>query len=370
MIKYSFLILFLLPFTALAQISITGKVLSASDKKPVASASVFLSNALVGGKTNDDGMFTLNGVRSGQYELVVTVVGYETYRRMVQINNASIILPAIELAVKTTELNVVNIRPDPEWGKRYATFKREFLGTSEIAKQCKILNPEMLDLEYNAAGRKLTATSYDFLEIENKALGYRIKYLLTNFLKDGKTNLIYFEGSAFFENMKGSKSDLKRWQKKRNEVYTGSSMHFLRSVLASSVSENGFEVLRLVRTPNPAYNGFNYRYFQTLVNKPLEMADYIKLTDQKGLFAMKYADCLYVEHYKKPRKEKGKGESIELDKPAGPATIIAFAEPYALFDNNGIITNPASLVFEGAWGTSRMAEMLPVDFEPTIKLRH
>jgi hypothetical protein len=32
-----------------------------------------------------------------------------------------------------------------------------------------------------------------------------------------------------------------------------------------------------------------------------------------------------------------------------------------------VITTPSALVFEGKWGKSRTAEMLPVDFEPAKK---
>jgi hypothetical protein len=40
-----------------------------------------------------------------------------------------------------------------------------------------------------------------------------------------------------------------------------------------------------------------------------------------------------------------------------------FSKPYALFDANGIFTDPTALIFDGDWGLSRMATMLPVDYE-------
>ena len=42
-------------------------------------------------------------------------------------------------------------------------------------------------------------------------------------------------------------------------------------------------------------------------------------------------------------------------------------EAYAFFDNNGIISNPRSIIFEGDWGIYRMAEMLPVNYEPAAQ---
>jgi hypothetical protein len=46
------LFLFLLPFAAMGQYRITGRVVDAATKQPVADASVFLSNASAGAKTN------------------------------------------------------------------------------------------------------------------------------------------------------------------------------------------------------------------------------------------------------------------------------------------------------------------------------
>ena len=48
MLKFYITLLLLLPLSAVAQFTITGKVLDREDKKPVANASVFLSNATNG----------------------------------------------------------------------------------------------------------------------------------------------------------------------------------------------------------------------------------------------------------------------------------------------------------------------------------
>jgi len=41
-----------------------------------------------------------------------------------------------------------------------------------------------------------------------------------------------------------------------------------------------------------------------------------------------------------------------------------FSKPYAAFDANGIFTDPTALIFNDAWGPSRMAIMVPVDYDP------
>lgn len=359
-------IFFILPVTCFAQIKITGKVIDAETKTSVASASVFLSNASVGNKTDNAGLFVLQNVKPGQYELVVSIVGYETYRQTIMTADKDITLPDIKITLKTTGLKEVNIRPDPNWANNYFTFKREFLGTSELAKQCRILNPEMVDLEYDKTTRVLSASSYDFLEIENLALGYKIKYLLSKFIKDNKENKVYFEGSALFENLKGSDKDKRRWQRNREKAYLGSPMHFLRAIIGNNLAGNKFEAMRLIRKPDPDYHGGlnQHKYIQTLVNAPLAIDDFVRLTDTKGLFALTFKDCLYVVYTQKNADRQDESVYRPLDMPNYPISILTFNEQYVVFDSNGVIANPASVTFEGAWGGNRMAEMLPVDYTP------
>ncbi|WP_426670624.1 carboxypeptidase-like regulatory domain-containing protein [Mucilaginibacter sp. McL0603] len=338
-----FFLLVFLPFTTLGQHHLAGKILNQADKKPVANASVFLSNATAGAKTNEDGTYEITGVHSGRYELVVSIIGYETYRQTLMVNR-NIALPDIEIIPKAIALKEVDIRPDLNRERNYKLFEEEFLGQSDYAKQCKILNSDMLDIHYDEQSRQLTASSFDFIEIENKALGYKIKYLLTQFTRDYRNGLLFYEGSALFEELPDQKMQ-RRWQKARLKVYNGSSMHFLRSVIANRITEEKFKVFRLVRKLNPDYNGSGRKYLETVYKTLLTTSDFVKTTDDKGLFALEFEDCLSIT----------RGDL---------STNIIFEKPYSLFDNNGVFLDPASVTFEGDWGKNRMAELLPVDYYP------
>ena len=50
--------------------------------------------------------------------------------------------------------------------------------------------------------------------------------------------------------MKGGDGKQKRWEKRRDEAYYGSIMHFMRSVYRNKISEEGFEVRTLKKIPN------------------------------------------------------------------------------------------------------------------------
>jgi hypothetical protein len=380
MLKYLAFLLLILPASLFAQNTIMGKILSLVNKKPVPDASVFLSNASVGGKSADDGSFTLSNVKNGQYDLVVSCVGYETHHQTVFVNNSNISIAEIALMPKVTELKEVKVRYDAEHDRHLQQFITEFVGRSANARDCKILNPEIVDLDFEKATGKLTASTDDFLIIENKALGYRIKYLLQSFSLEPKRGYVSFYGSPMFENLAGKAGQLKRWQKKRMEVYLGSDMHFLRTCIINQVDEQGFRVLRLIRQPNPqrpadsiikaklkqfkpaVANGtvtindsLSYwsrmsnqpKTIQTLVTKPLNTSEYVKRTDTKGIFALSFPDCL----------------NITYKKDADNDSILTFYKQYVFFDSNGVFIEPGSTTLEGKWATMRIAELLPVDYE-------
>lgn len=46
-------------------------------------------------------------------------------------------------------------------------------------------------------------------------------------------------------------------------------------------------------------------------------------------------------------------------------SMINFNAQYALFDFNGVISDPSSLVYEGFFTEQRVANQLPNDFVPT-----
>jgi len=363
-------ILFLSPFTCLAQNIITGRILNNTDKTPVANASVFLNNAVAGSKTDDKGAFTITNVRPGQYDLVVSILGYETSHQNILVNK-DIKLADISLAPKTMMLQEVRIKPKGDWAKNYERFKQYFFGYSAYARQCKILNKnleDLLDLDYDSRTRTFTARSTDFLEIENKALGYKIRYLLQELKSDGVANINYYEGTASFEELKGSKSQMRRWKKNRLNAYEGSSMHFLRSVIANDFNTEGFKVFRLIRKLNPNYKGFGAKYNQTLVNMPLDVKDFVRLTDVTGEYALNFSDCLYITYDKKRAHLNPKDlQNLQatpqfLDDPLN--TTLIFNEQNVFFDNNGIIINPLGILFDGNWGHRLTAELLPVDYVP------
>ncbi|WP_426668871.1 carboxypeptidase-like regulatory domain-containing protein [Mucilaginibacter sp. McL0603] len=355
----------LLPLECFAQFNISGRVLNHADKKPVADATVFLDNALVGNKTANDGTFELHNAQPGKYKLVVSIVGFETYSQTIQVSNSNIILNDIELTPKAIALKEVSIKPkkeDPDRKRNYEWFKTEFLGSSDLAGECKIKNPDVIDLDYDVKTNTLTASSYDFIEIENNVLGYRIKYLLSNFTLekiDANTKKVHYEGSALFESLKGTITQERDWQKMRQAVYNNSSMHFLRALISNRLGEEGFRVLQYANYGKP-------KQHPALLDIPLQQKDIMEPTEHKGIYSLGCAgDALHITYNKDHHFPKN-GQTAHLDDSYNTATtIISFNSTHALFDDNGGIINPNSLLFSGYWGRKRVAELLPVDYKPS-----
>ncbi len=142
-------------------------------------------------------------------------------------------------------------RQPPTGKKNYEAFRKEFIGSDENAKYCTILNPHILNLEYNQTKQLLHADADEFLIVENKALGYRVKFLLNDFKIDKIANLISREGQQVFEDLPGSDAQKKKWHEKREEAYYGSAMHFYRSLYTEKLAQEGFILYHLTRSLDP-----------------------------------------------------------------------------------------------------------------------
>jgi hypothetical protein len=373
-------LLFFLPCSLFAQNTISGKVISSANKNAVSAASVFLNNTTTGTNTLTDGSFSLRNVQNGAYKIIVSCIGYEPYTQSIIVAK-DIHLKDIELTPKITELAEVIITTKHRSHRNLylRIFINEFLGQTKNARSCKILNPGIIHFIYDNNSEKLTATTSDFLIIENKALGYRIKYLLASFLSDERWGKTAYTGMSFFEQMDSTAAQQMIWKKKRAETYGNSQMHFLRACIAGSFDGQRFTVWKVIRTPSESrppdsivneqinkLSGYSdtspelskwlkiakqLPYDETIDRTPPEIYDYIKRTDQKGIFAFGFPFTLMINY-----NNSSNGSDRN-------SSFVTFVAPYAYFDNNGILITPQNCLIRGFWGDKRVAELLPDDYK-------
>jgi hypothetical protein len=384
--------------------TISGKVSRAATKSPIARASVFLSNSSFGTVSSDNGIYALNNIRPGQYTLVVTAIGYEDFIKTILVDRDAISLD-IELKDKSIQLRevVISTSTKADWRRNYEQFKEEFIGTDKNAKDCEVINPDVLNFTTHKSKKVLEAYADDFLIVENRALGYRVKFLVKDFKSDHISGIISYSGQRLFEELRGKESQKKKWQAKRDEAYYGSAMHFYRALYKNKLNEEGFEIYKLRRSLNPnrppedviqkhmdklnaQYNSRSFNlsidtvkywtdmqnmsryYMQNLSTVKYFEEEICRTTDKPGIYALTFPDCLYVVYTKKREETYFKEVYRTLTMPNYETTILSFLgnERVSFFDMNGIILAEGPL-YEGTWSKSRLSTLLPVDYVPVVE---
>lgn len=244
-----FILLFqLLGYYTIAQTTLKGTVVDALTNKPVAGTSVFIPNSSIGAIANAEGYFTLT-IPSGKYDIVFTVIGFET--RL--INSASVdAFTVVKLTPKAKELDEVVIRSYDKngwanWGK---FFLESFIGTTDNAEECFIKNTGVLRFSHDKKNNELIVIATEPLQITNKALGFNITYQLEHYSYNFKTKMLFYHGYPLFKAMDGNNRKQKRWAENRKLAYEGSQLHFMRALYRNQLSEEGFAVRRLKKVKN------------------------------------------------------------------------------------------------------------------------
>ena len=391
---YTAIIFVILSFTVSAQ-TITGKVVSSASKTGVAKASVFLNNATFGTATEDDGTFSLRGVKPGQYDLIVSVLGFEEYTEKVQVGSTPINLN-ISLTPKVMMMREVVISSNADWKKNFEQFKKEFIGTTENAKYCKIDNPRILSLMYTRKTQTLEASTDEFLVMENNALGYRVKFLLKEFNSSGITNTINYAGRALFEDLPGTAAQKQKWKAKRDEAYYGSARHFYRSLYKNQLGQEGFVIYDFNRAPDPnrppeaiikqkikqfqMVNRDSIRYWlqkdampkwyhERLTKPALTAYDVLRKPKEEGLYVLTFPNYLYVVYTKKYETEDFRDLYRPLDMENFETSVVTLFSPAVFFDLNGTVIQDSPL-YEGTWSKAKLANLLPVDYEPSDPIKN
>ncbi len=383
---------------AKAQKLVSGVVLDAEKNSPVPKASVFLNNTSIGTTANDKGEFQLQ-VPAGKYELIVSSVGYVTSNQTITAEEVMGFL-TVKLTLKAPELETVVIEPYEKdgWQKWGRFFLENFIGTSALAEDCKILNKEVIRFRYSKAANKLTAHALEPLKIENKALGYRIQYQLETFEYNFGNKYMLYVGYPFFELMDGKAKKQNAWQQKRADVYHGSMMHFMRSVYRNTLQQEGFEVRRMKKIPNGekariramdrssvvknatgnlitvglpespdsvAYYQKVRRQpdFHDIIGRDILVGDSIAFALDTVTAALSFPDYLFVR-YKNGNVPK---EYIQRF-PDGAHAMVSYVQllndEVVAIQSNGMFYNPVDLISSGYWAWSeKMATMLPFDYK-------
>lgn len=346
-------------FETFAQQKLTGRIVDATTNAPIVSASVYLSNTSIGTVSNDSGEFLINRIPSGKYDLVVSCIGYETYIQTLESNKLAFLNIKLKQRIKELKEVVVESFDKNGWQKYGNFFLESFIGKSGNADNCKILNKDVIKFNYSSSKNLLKAFTTEPIIIQNKALGYNLKYDLQLFTYNYTTHILYFEGYPFFQEMESNKvHKQKRWLQKRDEAFYGSMMHFMRALFRNKLAENKFEVRKIVEQKN----------MNILIDKLLP-GDSIAYALDSVTVSLEFKGKLDIVYKGKRMIYNDSHSSIKFRKDEFPTSQIKLiGDKNIEVVSNGSYYNPVSVLTNGYWAlTEKIANMLPFDFKPSIQ---
>jgi hypothetical protein len=321
-----------------------------------------LNNTSLGVATELNGEFSLKGPENpGVYELVVSFVGYETGKVTINWTGTNKQLGFIELTPKEEELKSIEVvaKRDVTWERKYNKFKKAFLGNSDYARECEILNPWEIEFTSDKEGI-LRATANNPIQIQNNALGYLVFFDLTQFKTQGQAYLI--EGQTRFQELPPKDSVQKtRWRANRETTYRRSRQYLLQSIVQHHLLGEGFKLYK----EKPGFENASSRsafFYQELGRflLPMDTGSMVRQTKQKGVFSIRANGNLEVHYTKAFARRRTYNDVPWL---VGWVTI----QDSLLVNEDGIELNPLAVNVSGYLNAERVANLLPLNYRAGLK---
>jgi hypothetical protein len=347
---------------SLLRVNITGTVVDDSSNVPLENVNVFISQTTLGAGTDLHGCFEIKNVPQGSYSITASRIGYEVSKVQIVVTEDGISQFEIRLKLASIHLGeVVVSAPDPsEWRKQLVKFQICFFGQTENGESCRILNPEVLD--FSDDEDLFTARADAPLEIENEALGYHIRFLMTVFrvgtawehgLKGKK---IEYDGSTLFSQLEPSAPEkLEKWKMNRIRAYEGSVRHFIASLTKGSWETDGYRISLEDKAFNPGIQVGRLK----LTAKNIDLI--LSPTASPDFKTLHYDGVLEVKYYN-ARIERVMGLLVK----AGGVPQVSWLQ----LNLDSITVNSLGRVEEhfpttvfGYWEQERFASNLPLDYE-------
>lgn len=349
--------------------TIFGKIIDNKTAQPVPFATVFLSGTSIGTQSGEDGSFMLNPVPKGKYDLTISCLGYQLTSIQIAFDGADRKLN-IRLLPQAKVLKEIEFKVKASAYRRYRSeFKRTFLGQTFNSGKCTIINLDDVDFGYDEEGRVLTASCDKPIIVENRAIGYRMYYLMSMFKLDYRTGYYSVSGIPRFEPLRTKKSgELKSWLKQRDRSYNGSMNHFMVSLKYSCLAENNFSIFLLEKNHGQGPAGGEWEKLgDTLfrVKRITEAELFARRKNERLLLKIIYAGETQEPNYYRNHSHEDAGRANRLVVQALPQTsYIKFTRHELVIYENGYYEDPLTFLIYGYMAWERMADLLPAEYRP------
>ncbi|MDE0558347.1 carboxypeptidase-like regulatory domain-containing protein [Algoriphagus sp. NF] len=395
--KWIYVLLFthIISFAASSQQILKGRILEPVTESPIPYATVYLANTTLGTTADENGVFSME-IPSGSFEVIVRMLGYESATFSIQSNRLPKPGYIIFLKPSDTELNEIEVEDerDPSWYKNLQTFKLYFLGNSKNASKAKIENEKVLRMDDQSQKGILRVTATKNLKIHNPNLGYYLDFQLEEFQFRSRGSTYQYAGYPLFtEEGDLSKSRLRKIQKNRLEAYQGSLQHLIRSLHQGIASEEGFEIRRLHRIPNPdkpadslilqakkQYDSTSSETIKSILKRDFldkeslpDSIDQLEKSpiDPKILLSRDSENNTFLEvdfalHVtfkleSEPREYLGQNNP---KKPGPQISTLYFQNKKLQIFENGSYPDPFAILIDGYMGWKKVADLMPLDYLP------
>lgn len=324
-----------------------GTVVDAATREPISGASVYIDGTSKGVITDLDGNFIFNYPEGVSSSLVVRMLGYQSVKFQDPLNAN---LDLIKLIQNVDELDAAVLELDP-WSreKKEQFFKKYFIGNSKFSQDVEILNLDKVRLRFNPSTALLTARCKEPILIRNNYLGYKISYDLLDFeltfnkqntdsLPDGirvknatqkeffNLREAFYSGSSFFQELPtDKKSVLRRYKRRREELYKVGEMRFYKAIYNRQLKEQG------------------YKLFEK---------------DWK----VSVSDHLRIYNFGDLKKVRFRNEKYSLLDDKGNQTELYLNGETILIHKYGINITPKNFKFSGFLAELKVGGMLPLDY--------
>lgn len=341
--------------------TISGRVIDKQTLVPLQAASVFAQNTTFGTTTDADGQFKLK-LPNGGYDLVVTFTGYQTESVRITTADGHEQPMPFALLPKDKAMEAVAVVGSNEvkdgWDKYGRFFIDEFIGKTSFGNQCTLRNKEALKFYFSKRKNRLKVLATEPLEIQNDALGYRLQYTVDSFTYDYGAQVAMYTGYPLFEERQ-PQDELQRalWAHNRAMAYKGSILHFMRSLYAQRLKNEGFEIQFLVKNGDAEQVVEIKNYYGALQYAKDDSTQNVDIQPNQPILAVLYTrekpDSAYWA-----QGDATTPKDFQL-------SFLSFAQGTGLvIAQNGFYYNQDDLSINGYWTWEKVGDMLPYDYRP------
>ncbi len=347
----------------LPQFTLEGRVRDEVTLNPIPNVNVYLAGTTRGDATDLQGNFALRNIPAGMYELVVSMVGYERriYRvRLFEQPREQFDARIRETPIATQQVEITANDPK-EWRAALEHFTDLLFGNTELGRECRILNPEIIDFDWNHETNKFAATAREPLIVENRALGYKLTFVLQLFSEDDRI-LKYGGATHFLQLVSADPDEMKQWELNRKKAYYGSIRHFCIALIEDKLEQSGFRISLMDQMPKTQA--------EREIRQPATRADVLKAGQYSFERRIAFNNFLRVEYLSETpesgfydfwTRQIGWREGVDA---RHQTSWLQLDYLDVRMNLEGHLYDPFNMKTYGYWSYERLGEWLPSEYRP------